>query len=236
MTIIAKWVGLWSKLKCALIGTTHTWTSMEVEESSEGMEDGEIVVPGDVLGSDKAFSAGEGTCVRGGKIYSKLVGKVSISSEVKSKKSPVVSVNRHPVAPGLKNVPSIGSITLCRVINISERQAKVNILAIRGVVLPEPLHGVIRREDIRAMEKDTVEVFHSLRPRDIVRARVIAHGEGQLYVLSTAENELGVVSSRCDESGENMVPVSWCEMQCVKTGNREKRKVAKVVDAIPVLV
>ena len=209
-----------------------------MEVDCEEVKDGEIVIPGDVLAGDGSFSAGPGTCVRGGKLYSTLVGKVSISSEKKSSEKsekPLLSVCRHPMAPGLRNVPSIGSLTLCRVINISERQAKLNLLSIRGVVLPEPLHGVVRREDIRAMEKDTVEVFHSLRPRDLVRARVIAHGEGQLYVLSTAENELGVVSATC-ECGEKMVPVSWCEMQCTKTGDREKRKVAKVVDAIPLLV
>ncbi len=217
-----RWVGL--------IRPFPTWTSITMEDFDE-VKDGEIVIPGDLLGHEGSFSKGLGTCSRGGKLYSTLTGKVSVSTEEK----PVVSVDRHPVAPGLRNVPSIGSLTLCRVININERQAKVNMLSIRGVVLTEPLHGVVRREDIRAMEKDTVEVFHSLRPQDIIRARVVAHGEGQLYVLSTAENELGVVSATC-KCGESMVPVSWCEMQCSKTGDREKRKVAKVVDAIPVLV
>lgn len=196
----------------------------------------DLVIPGEVLGSESRFFKGPGTCVRGGKVYSTLAGKVSISDKGDQSPThkPVISV-LHSKAPGLKNVPSIGSLTICRVINISERQAKVSMLSVRGVVLPEPLHGIIRREDIRAMEKDTIEVFHSFRPRDLVRARVIAHGEGLAYVLSTAESELGVVAALC-ECGGNMLPVSWCEMQCSKTGDREKRKVAKVVDAIPMLM
>ena len=205
--------------------------AMEVDSREEQVKDGDIVIPGDVLGLESRFSKGPGTCTRCGKLYSTLVGKISIETKEKSK--PVISVLRSKPS-GLEGVPSIGSLTICRVINISERQAKVNMLCVRETVLPEPLHGVIRREDVRAMEKDTVELFHSFRPRDTVRARVIAHGEGQVYVLSTAENELGVVAAHC-ECGENMWPVSWCEMQCSKDGRREKRKVAKVVNAIPVL-
>ena len=200
------------------------------------VRDGDIVVPGDALGQEGSFSKGPGTCSRGGKLYSTLTGKVSIGkASTKTPEKPVMSVHRHPMVPGLRNVPTIGSLTLCRVININERQAKVSMLSMRGVVLPEPLHGVVRREDVRAMEKDTVEIFLSFRPRDLIRARVVAYGEGLMYVLSTAEDELGVVAAKC-ECGENMVPVSWCEMQCAKTGDREKRKVAKVVDAIPLLV
>lgn len=197
------------------------------------VKDGDIVVPGDVLGLESRYKVGAGARVRGGKVYSSLVGKVSILASKDPK--PSLSV-LHSKGPGVKNVPTIGVCAICRVINISERQAKVSMLTVEGEILVEPFQGVVRREDVRAMEKDSVEIFNSFRPRDLIRARVIAHGEGQAYVLSTAENELGVVAAVCDESGENMVPVSWCEMQCIKTGRREKRKVAKVKDAIPMLI
>lgn len=205
---------------------------MDEEDSAK---DGDVVIPGDVLGPESCFSKGPGTRIRGDKVYSTLVGKVSISSnEEQPKSKPGISV-LHSKGSGLEGVPSIGVLAICQVVNINERQAKVSMLCVRENVLPEPLHGIIRREDIRAMEKDTVEVFHSFRPRDLVRARVIAHGEGQMYVLSTAENELGVVAANC-ECGSNMLPISWCEMQCSKDASKEKRKVAKVVDAIPVLM
>lgn len=197
------------------------------------VEEDEFVIPGDLLGQESRFCRGSGTCARGGKVYSTLAGKVSIRNNDPQSKL-VISV-LHPKASGLRFVPTINSLTICRVINISERQARVSMLSVQNTTLPEPLHGIVRREDIRAMEKDTVEVFQSFRPRDLIRARVIAHGEGQTYVLSTAENQLGVVAAVC-KCGENMVPISWCEMQCSKTGDREKRKVAKVLDAIPVLI
>ncbi len=49
------------------------------------------------------------------------------------------------------------------------------------------------------------------------------------YLLTTAENELGVVIARSEVSGAKMVPVAWTEMQCPKTYNKELRKVAKVI-------
>lgn len=48
------------------------------------------------------------------------------------------------------------------------------------------------------------------------------------YQLSTAENELGVVTAH-GEAGEPMVPISWTEMQCRKTFVKEPRKVAKII-------
>lgn len=200
--------------------------------------EGDIVVPGDALGQKSHFSGGPGTRIRGAKVYSTLVGKASIKTgEGQSPDSkPTISV-LNPKAPCLKNVPTIGKRTICRVINISERQAKVSMLSLEGAVLPEPFMGIVRREDIRAMDKDTVEMFHSFRPRDLLRARVVAYGESQAYILSTAENELGVVAAVCAcGCGENMLPVSWCEMQCSRSGKREKRKVAKVEAAIPILI
>lgn len=202
------------------------------EKGEGGVKDGDIAIPGEELGSETRFAKGPGTVSRSGKIYSVLVGKVRVMTDVDSK--PVLSVMRSKPTC-LRGVPSVGSLTVCQVVNITERQAKVSMLCVRNTVLPEPMHGIIRREDVRAMEKDTVELFHSFRPRDLVRARVIANGEGQVYVLSTAENELGVVGAKC-ECGNSMLPVSWCEMQCSKDGTREKRKVAKVVNAIPVLM
>lgn len=52
--------------------------------------------------------------------------------------------------------------------------------------------------------------------------------EPHWYQLSTAENELGVVSAY-SEAGIPLIPISWTEMQCPKTYAKEPRKVAKVL-------
>ena len=186
------------------------------------VEDGAIVIPGDFL-SLSEYTPGPGTRVRHGRIFSTLAGRVKIDHSVI-----LVVSDRSP-----PSVPRVGSIVVGKVVNITERQAKVSLMSVDGRLLQEPLHGAVRREDVRALEKDVVEMFHSFRPGDIIRARVISLGESQMYALSTAENELGVLMAY-SETGGGMVPVSWCEMQCEQTGTREKRKVAKIVNAIPV--
>lgn len=202
-------------------------------------KEGDVVIPGDALGQASKYSQGAGTCVRRATLYATLVGRVKVvhsggESAKGSKQLPVMTVQGRNVKAGV--VPEVGSRVIGKVININERQAKVNMMCIEGKVLAEPFHGVIRREDVRAMEKDSVEIFNSFRPGDMVRARVISLGEGPSYVLSTAGNELGVVLARCNDcgAGEMMSPISWCEMQCNKTGIREKRKVAKVINAVSV--
>ena len=213
--------------------SVSTATTMEIQ-----VKDGDPVIPGDPLGLTSKFSCGAGTCVRRGTVYSTLVGKVKFeaarddkSAAGESKQLPVVTVQAR--CKRRSTVPEVGSRVIGKVININERQAKVNMMCVEGKMLAEPFHGVIRREDVRATEKDTVEIFKSFRPGDMVRARVISIGEGVSYVLSTAGNELGVILARCDDCGEMMSPTSWCEVQCNKTGVREKRKVAKVVNAVP---
>ncbi|EEP80118.1 hypothetical protein UREG_04960 [Uncinocarpus reesii 1704] len=90
--------------------------------------------------------------------------------------------------------------------------------------------ALIRKEDVRAVEKDRVVVEESFRVGDIVRAVIVSVGDQVAYYASTAGNELGVVMARssADEGGGNMMfPVSWKEMRDPATGKGEMRKVAK---------
>ncbi|XP_029380722.1 exosome complex component CSL4 isoform X3 [Echeneis naucrates] len=81
---------------------------------------------------------------------------------------------------------------------------------------------------LRKNEGEEVETYKSFRPGDIVLAKVISLGDVQSnYLLTTAENELGVVVAH-SEAGAQMVPISWCEMQCPQTHAKEFRKVARV--------
>ncbi len=56
--------------------------------------------------------------------------------------------------------------------------------------------------------------------------RQISLGDQANYYLSTARNELGVVSAM-SEAGNTMTPVSWKEFRDPETGVTELRKVAK---------
>ncbi|KAI5293445.1 exosome 3'-_5 exonuclease subunit ski4 (Csl4) [Ascosphaera acerosa] len=86
--------------------------------------------------------------------------------------------------------------------------------------------ATIRREDVRAVEKDKVVMDEMFRVGDIVRAAVISMGDQSAYYVTTARNDLGVVMARSEE-GNMMFPVSWREMKDAETGRTELRKVAK---------
>lgn len=86
--------------------------------------------------------------------------------------------------------------------------------------------ALIRKEDVRAVEKDRVVMDEMFRVGDIVRGSVISLGDQSFYYLTTARNDLGVVMAR-SEAGNMMFPASWKEMRDPVTGSGEPRKVAR---------
>ncbi|KAJ5489123.1 hypothetical protein N7539_004013 [Penicillium diatomitis] len=86
--------------------------------------------------------------------------------------------------------------------------------------------ALIRKEDVRAVEKDRVVMDEMFRVGDIIRGSVLSLGDQSFYYLTTARNDLGVVMAR-SEAGNMMFPVSWKEMRDPVTGAGEQRKVAR---------
>lgn len=86
--------------------------------------------------------------------------------------------------------------------------------------------ALIRKEDVRAVEKDRVVMDDMFRIGDIVRGTIVSLGDQSFYYLTTARNDLGVVMAR-SEAGNMMFPVSWKEMRDPVTGGAELRKVAR---------
>ncbi|KAK1885707.1 Exosome complex component CSL4 [Dissostichus eleginoides] len=172
-----------------------------------------LCVPGDKLCSTVDCIPGTGVYLRHGCIYSSLTGYVLKKNE--GEELPVISVVRETETQLL---PDVGAIVTCKVTSINPGSTP----------LKDRFRGTIRKEDVRATEKDKVETYKSFRPGDIVLAKVISLGDVQSnYLLTTAENELGVVVAH-SEAGAQMVPISWCEMQCPQTHGKEFRKVARV--------
>jgi len=186
---------------------------------------GSVVMPGVRLcPSDNVHLQGHGTYTQHGYIYSSLVGELRLVTN--SDKTVTVEVD------GLKGdslVPGQQDVVTVKIVSVNPRFAKCHIMCVGEVVLSEYYRGQIRKEDVRATEKDRVEMYKCFRPGDIVLARVISLGDaGGGYLLTTAENSLGVVIAR-SEAGALMVPVSWTEMQCTASYSVEERKVAKVI-------
>ncbi|XP_017785287.1 PREDICTED: exosome complex component CSL4 [Nicrophorus vespilloides] len=192
------------------------------------MEDVLVCIPGQRLClCDKKHISGQGTYERQGYLYSQLAGLVKIIE----KEDGVQLIEVHSTQDqGL--VPQQGDLVTVQITIINQQFAKCAIKCIGDTVLSRPYRGILRKEDLRATEKDKIEVYKSVRPGDIVLARVLPITEAHTYHLTTAENELGVVTAH-SEGGHQMVPISWTEMQCTKTLVKQHRKVAKVLPEKP---
>ncbi|XP_045477425.1 exosome complex component CSL4-like [Harmonia axyridis] len=187
------------------------------------MAEKKICVPGQRLYvKDETYVSGNGTFERLGYIYSNLAGVVDIIQKNNIKIIEVVNPNVQTI------VPAHGDIVTAEVTIITQQYVKCLIKCIGHKILKRHFKGVVRREDIRATEKDRIEVFKCFRPGDIILARVMPITEAHTYQLSTAENELGVAIAH-SEHGHPMIPISWNEMQCTKSYVKEARKVAKII-------
>ena len=94
----------------------------------------------------------------------------------------------------------MGVVVTCKVLSMSTMNARCSIYCIENDVLRQPFKGLIRKEDVRLLEKDRVELYKCFRPGDIVLARVIGVGENNNFLLTTAEDELGVAIAYSEES------------------------------------
>jgi exosome complex component CSL4 len=213
-----------------------------------------IALPGTLLGPATKYLPGPGTHIHDAQIYASIAGPVTSSSAqpppattlttptskpgAKAKPLPLLSIAR-PSPPndptsGLPNsttstttiLPEISSEVLARITRLGPRFASADILVIDSIVCSSTFQGLIRREDVRATEKDKVTIADSFRVGDLVRGVVISLGDQSNYYIETARNELGVVMAT-SEDGNVMFPVSWKEFADPRTGRREGRKVAK---------
>ncbi|KCV69619.1 hypothetical protein H696_04038 [Fonticula alba] len=229
---------------------------------------GDRVVPGTVLAATAGARAGRGTFVRTlsqeagasgteqlrvtGSICASCIGVIHLTDPEPqdADQRKIVSVLPAKTSPS----PVTGSTVLARVTRVSPRQASMLILSVDGQALPlshvrvgtGAYRGLLHPQNVRQTERDRVRIVETVRPGDLVRARILGPGDTRFYTLSTSSPELGVVVARsasvrpgsgiCAASGfdditdsdrELMVPVSWTECVGVVSGHRELRKCAR---------
>ena len=144
--------------------------------------------------------------------------------------------------------PQVGDVVLARVSKITHQRVNVEILSAlpktgegkEARQNPEDLQllnllptesgeyfkALIRSQDVRSTERDSVKTWECFQPGDIIRATVLSLGDGASFYLTTASNDLGVVFAR-NEEGELLYPLDWETMVAPGTGEIEKRKCAK---------
>ena len=208
---------------------------------------GDLLLPGQPIAATRDATPGEGTYAREGYVISSLIGRRSSGEERQAQ----VQGTQLPLA-----LPQTGSTVIGRVTRVNPRQANISILVVDGLpcggaqgtavgaysnraagegIDGSDFQGIVRAQDVRSTEKDSVVLVDCFRPGDIVRATVISLGDARSYYLSTAHNDLGVVhATTCGPTrygwapAEHVLqPISWCEMADPVTGHVERRKCAK---------
>ncbi|KAL6501200.1 hypothetical protein OROHE_025063 [Orobanche hederae] len=159
-------------------------------------EEENFVTPGEVLGKSSELKPGKGSYVSadGNTVYASLTGFRFLTPPAAASDDPrpTVEVKGHK-AHG--PVPEPGSIVIARVTKVMAKMASADIICVGPKSVREKFTGIIRQQDVRATEIDKVEMHSSFRPGDIVKALVLSLGDARAYYLSTAKNELGVVSA-----------------------------------------
>lgn len=204
--------------------------------------EGQVVAS--LLGQPSAIPTGSG----------RSAGNKFLLSIPRSLPSPSTAPTPSPHVSNLNVLPDVSSLVLARVVRVRSRQVDLGILCVstesskpsppsRGSAAEQQTRNyydntsyhvnadaypaTIRREDIRATEKDKIVCAEMFRVGDVVRAEVISVGDSANYYVTTARNELGVIVARSEVTGDLMAPISWKEFQEVDGGRTEARKVAK---------
>ena len=82
------------------------------------------------------------------------------------KKLPKITVQRNKIQSA---VPDVGSTVIGKVIRVNPNFATLAILLVGVHPCQQSYQGIIRLQDVRATEKDKVQIKKSFRPGDIVR-------------------------------------------------------------------
>lgn len=150
-----------------------------------------VVFPGQRLGSTSEFIAGSGTHVIDSFLYSSVLGTRSLQDGKLS-----ILTNRKP-----RQSPTVGSVVIARVVRVTPLSCFVKVLVVDNVCAT--MQGSIRRQDIRATEKDKVQVYNSFRPGDIVMFSFViqstsaVHQRPQLLPVDGQERIWGYFSQEC---------------------------------------
>lgn len=181
---------------------------------SNEQKTGQLVVPGDRIGVIEEFIPDDGTFVRDGVIYSKVVGRVLIDLARKR-------VTVHKLAEGAK-VPVTGSTIIGQVSNAQNETAGVRIFEIENDEVNGAFQGILHVSDVQMRYVDSM--FDVCKAGDVIRAKVISE-KNRTYHLSTKDRNLGVVYAFCSNCGTLLEPRRQ-GMHCPKCGRVERRKLA----------
>lgn len=71
-------------------------------------------------------------------------------------------------------IPLTGDVVTARVLQVNQRFARCSIISIGEHILERNYKGLLRKEDVRATEKDRIEMYKCFRPGDVILAKVVS--------------------------------------------------------------
>jgi exosome complex component CSL4 len=178
---------------------------------------GNLVVPGEKLGVIEEFIPDQGTYVKDGVIYSKIIGRALM--DMMNRKVTVYPLTQ------TATIPKNGSTIIGQVGNAQSDNVLVRITKVVGnrkKTLSGTFSGILHVSDVSDRYIDSMSEV--CKPGDIIRAKVISE-KNQTYHLSTQDKDLGVIYAFCSLCNTQLEQ-RRSEMRCPKCGNIEKRKTA----------
>ncbi|KAJ3049433.1 Exosome complex component CSL4 [Rhizophlyctis rosea] len=133
-----------------------------------------IVTPGERIAHAADYEASSGTYERDEYVYASVVGEKRELPPPAGGMRPLIQVHRKKETSA---IPEIHSIVTGKVVRVKPREATVSILVVGNVPVRESFQGIIRLQDVRATERDKVQMYKSFRPGDIVRLASFAEME-----------------------------------------------------------
>lgn len=77
-----------------------------------------------------------------------------------------------PTTPSL--LPKTGDIVTAKVTIVNPRQVQCTIFCVGPSILARPYRGILKKEEIRATDKDRIDPYKCYRPGDVILARVVS--------------------------------------------------------------
>ncbi|MDF1557437.1 MAG: exosome complex RNA-binding protein Csl4 [ANME-2 cluster archaeon] len=189
--------------------------------SREVLDTGDLVLPGDMIGTNEEFISGKNTFKHGGNIYSTATGMTNINQ-----KSRAISViPKTNVPPELE----MGDVVIGQVNDLRSSLALVEIAAIEGKGEREIVNLQQAAVHISNVKDGYVKnITDELSPFDIIKAKVI---DMRSMRLSTAGKDLGVIKAYCSKCNVDLIKTSGNGnkdhmLKCPVCGKMESRKVS----------
>ncbi|MGM0770312.1 MAG: exosome complex RNA-binding protein Csl4 [Halobacteriota archaeon] len=185
----------------------------ELEHISD--EEKTFVLPGDLIGTNEEFEAGDNTFTVRGDIHSLATGHVMVNK--KRRKISVKPVTSTPPTIGK------GDVIVGTIVNVRDSMALVQIGGIKGNDEREFINPGIAAIHVSNVKESYVkEMSQEFSASDVVKAKVINTDNMR---MTTAGDDLGVMSASCSNCGATL-KLDDKKLKCPECGNVESRKLA----------